>query len=74
MYKAIKSFSGVVSMRKGETREITNAAVAADLLRAGYVVEIKPERVKDPEPKTETQKEPETEPVKRGRKAKKAVQ
>ena len=41
MLKALTSFSGVVSMREGETREIDDAAVVADLLRAGYVEEVK---------------------------------
>ena len=42
MLKAIKSFSGTVSMYEGETREIDDAAIVADLLRAGYVEEVKP--------------------------------
>lgn len=29
-------------MREGETREIKDAAVVADLLRAGYIEEVKP--------------------------------
>lgn len=41
MLKALTSFSGIVSMREGETREIDDAAVVADLLRAGYVEEVK---------------------------------
>lgn len=42
MLKAIKSFSGTVSMYEGETREIDDATIVADLLRAGYVEEVKP--------------------------------
>lgn len=42
MHKALKSFSGTISMHKGETREIKNAEVVADLLRAGYIEEVKP--------------------------------
>ena len=42
MLKALTSFSGVVSMCEGETREIDDAAIVADLLRAGYVEEVKP--------------------------------
>lgn len=41
MYKALKSFCGTpVSMRMGETREITDSVVANDLLRAGYIVPV----------------------------------
>lgn len=44
MYKALKSFSGIVSMYDGETREIEDADVVADLLKAGYIEEVKPKR------------------------------
>lgn len=42
MHKALKSFSGTISMCEGETREIKDADVVADLLRAGYIEEVKP--------------------------------
>lgn len=38
--KALTSFSGIVSMRVGETRHVDDDAVVADLLKAGYVEEI----------------------------------
>ena len=41
-YKALKSFSGLVSMRGGEVRETLDADIAKDLLRAGYIEEVKP--------------------------------
>jgi hypothetical protein len=41
-YKAVKSFGGIVSMHAGEVKEISNADVAKDLLKAGYIVECKP--------------------------------
>ena len=44
-YKAVIGFCGVVSMAAGEVREIPDPAVAADLLKAGYIVEIKDETV-----------------------------
>ena len=44
MHKALKSFSGIVSMYEGETREIDNAAIVADLTKAGYIEEVKPKR------------------------------
>ena len=44
--KALKSFSGVLSMRIGEEREYDNEVVLSDLLQAGYIEEIKPEKPK----------------------------
>ncbi len=55
MYRALKSFSGKISMRKGEVKAITDKAVIADLLRAGYIEEIKAEKkpeLKQPQKKT----------------------
>ncbi len=48
--KAKVGFSGVsVSMSVGQVGEITDKAVLADLLKAGYVEEVR-EIVKEPEP------------------------
>lgn len=44
MYKALKTFSGKITMRKGEVKAITDEKVIADLLRAGYIVEVKPQK------------------------------
>lgn len=44
MHKALKSFSGIISMHEGETREIDNAELVADLTKAGYIEEVKPKR------------------------------
>lgn len=44
MHRALKSFSGIISMHEGETREIDDAELVADLLRAGYIEEVKPKR------------------------------
>jgi hypothetical protein len=52
MYKALKSFSGLVSMRKGEVRDISNLAYVKDLLNAKYIEEVKTET----KPKKETNK------------------
>lgn len=46
MYIALKSFSGKVSMYEGEQRELADKAVIADLLRAGYIEEVKAEAPK----------------------------
>lgn len=42
MYKALISFSGIVSMRQGEVKNITDKAVIRDLLKAGYIEEVQP--------------------------------
>jgi hypothetical protein len=42
--KALVSFSGIVTMTKGEEREIKNKEIYNDLLKAKYVQEIKPKK------------------------------
>lgn len=42
MYRALVSFSGRLSMSDGDVRDITDKALAADLLRCGYIEEVKP--------------------------------
>lgn len=37
MYKALISFTGAVSMKKGEVKAIADEAIAKDLVRCGYV-------------------------------------
>ena len=44
MYKALKSFAGKVSMSKGEVKEINDKKIVKDLLNAGYIEEVKPEK------------------------------
>ena len=46
MYKAIVGFSGLITMRKNEIKEIKDKNIVKDLLKAGYIVEIKPEKAK----------------------------
>ncbi len=41
-YKAKVSFSGSVSMYVDEVKEITDVNIAKDLLKAGYIEEVKP--------------------------------
>lgn len=42
MYKALKSFSGpLISMAKGQEKDIKEPALIQDLLRAGYIEEVK---------------------------------
>lgn len=39
--KALVSFSGLVTMQKGEEKEIANKEIYEDLLKAQYVEEVK---------------------------------
>lgn len=42
MYRATISFSGLISMRKGDVKEIKDKKIVKDLLKAGYIEEVKP--------------------------------
>ena len=42
MYRAKVCFSGLISMRKGEEKQIKDKKIVKDLLKAGYIEEIKP--------------------------------
>lgn len=46
-YEAIESFSGVISMRKGEVREIPNEALAQELMEAKYIKKYVPNNAKE---------------------------
>ena len=37
-YLALVSFSGVISMHKGEVRELSDTSLVEDLLKAGYII------------------------------------
>lgn len=53
MYKALVSFSGLISMAMGEVRDIPDKSVVKDLLKAGYIMELKADKPKgEPEVKT----------------------
>jgi hypothetical protein len=41
MYKALKSFCGKITMNKGQMKEITDKEFAKNLLKAGYIEEVK---------------------------------
>jgi hypothetical protein len=41
MYRALTSFSGIISMSKGEVREIKDKNLIKDLLQAKYIEEVK---------------------------------
>lgn len=48
-YRALVSFSGLISMSMGEVREIKDESIVNDLLKAGYIEELK-EIKKDEDP------------------------
>ena len=43
-YKALVSFSGLVTMAEGDVREIPDKSIAKDLLNAGLIMELKADR------------------------------
>lgn len=51
-YKALKSFAGVINMKRGEVKEINNEALVNELLRIGYIADMneKPRAVKSSKP------------------------
>lgn len=55
MYKALKSFTGVITMGQGEVKEIKDKDIVKDLINAGYIVEVKPAKEEKPV-KEETKK------------------
>lgn len=56
LVKALKSFSGLVTMSAGDLREITDNNIVMDLLNAKYIEEVKTEPKTEAKPKTETKK------------------
>lgn len=48
LYKALISFSGILSMAKDEVREISDSSLVSDLLKAGYIMEMKADESKKP--------------------------
>lgn len=60
MYEALVSFTGKITMAQGEVIEITDKAVAKDLIEAGYIKEVKAEKpveIKKEEVKEEVKQE-----------------
>ena len=52
-YRALKTFTGLITMVKGEVREIKDEAVAKDLVKNGYVVSLSEKKAEKKEPETE---------------------
>ena len=57
MYKALVSFSGIISMAKNEVREIKDKEIINDLLKAGYIEEVKPTKKEEAKPTKKTKVE-----------------
>lgn len=49
MYRALVGFSGLISMAKDEVKEIKDKEIIKDLLKAGYIEEVKPTKKKKEE-------------------------
>ena len=50
-YRALVSFTGIVSMTKGEVREISDLAIAKNLLKVKYIEEVKATKARSPKSK-----------------------
>ncbi len=46
-YMATVSFSGKISMHKGEVREISDSSLVEDLTKAGYIIPFESTKKKD---------------------------
>lgn len=46
MYRALINFSGIISMRKGEIREIKDEYIVKDLLKAKYIEKVETKKKK----------------------------
>ena len=55
MYRALKSFSGRIAMAKGQVKDIKDKTIAEDLLKLGFIEEVK---AKKEDKKEEPQDEP----------------
>jgi hypothetical protein len=46
MFKALKSFAGKVSMKKGETKELNDDEIINDLVNAGLIKKVEEKKIK----------------------------
>ena len=53
LYKSNKSFCGLVTMKRGQVKELKDEAIIKDLLRAGYIEPFKAEGKSEGLPKAE---------------------
>ena len=54
--RAVENFSGLISMRKGEERELEDELLLKDLLKAGYIEEVAPVQPKKRGAKNESER------------------
>ena len=54
--RAVENFSGLISMRKGEERELEEELLLKDLLKAGYIEEVAPVQPKKRGAKNESER------------------
>ena len=58
LYMATVSFSGIITMKKGEVREISDQSLVDDLLKAGYIIPYEPTSKKvEKEPKDDVKED-----------------
>lgn len=57
LYKALKSFVGVVRMNKGDVKEIDDKKAIEDLLKLGYIEAVEADKPKSQDKKSKTKKE-----------------
>jgi hypothetical protein len=72
-YKALVSFTGLLSMAMGEVRDISDPSISSDLVKAGYIEEFKGEKTAPEVPKAEAPKAEAKEPEAEAPKAKKTT-
>ena len=53
-YKALVSFSGIISMAMGDIREIEDASLVDDLTKANYIIPFEADKPKAEKPKKKT--------------------
>lgn len=57
-YKALVSFTGLLSMAMGEVRDISDPSISSDLVKAGYIEEFKGEKKAPEAPKAKKTTKP----------------
>lgn len=50
IYRALRSFSGVISVSEGSEVDINDKVVETDLLKAGYIAKIEETKKEKPKP------------------------
>lgn len=69
-YRALKTFTGLITMVKGEVREIKDEALVNDLVKNGYVVSLSEKKAEKKEPEVTEAEQPKTAKGSRAKKAK----